>query len=125
MTNEEKQEMIMERYTIYCTKEQTKKVLELGTPIEIQEYCPPGEIEPDWFHDEDKCYHIPTAEQMIGWLEEQDELGFHIWRGKGYYGFSLWAGDVEIKYGDDFLSRKEATLAAIDAALEYLETLKN
>ena len=78
----------MNRYTIYCTEEQTKKALELGAPLNC---C---------YHNDDfqntikigslHYVEIPTAEQMLGWLE------------------------------DNYESRKEATLAAIDAALEYL-----
>lgn len=65
---------------------------------------------------------IPTAEQMIGWLEEQ---GFYFYIFKDY----CWNGEVQ--YGnnwyysiDDVNSRKEATIAAIDAALEYLSNNK-
>lgn len=118
----------MNRYTIYCTEEQTRKALELGAPIEIlpnyTEYrvfpfikCKDGNDRP--------CI-IPTAEQMIGWLEEQgvfisvsrllscEEYSVYIYTKKGRY------------YERDkrSLTRGEATLSAIDAALEYLENLK-
>lgn len=110
----------MDKYTIYCTEEQTKKAFELGAPIEVlpnyMEFenfpfvnCKDGNQRP--------CM-IPTAEQMICWLEEQ-ELNFE---GSSYY------MSVEIKNGDNIGiysgTRKEATLAAIDVALEYLSENK-
>ena len=53
----------MDRYTIYCTEEQTKKALELGAPIEseyIELIC--------------KSFLIyPTAEQMIGFILDSDK----------------------------------------------------
>lgn len=49
----------MEQYTIYCSDEQTKKALELGAPLEY--HCP---------NERESVYHRPTAEQMLGWLEE-------------------------------------------------------
>lgn len=107
----------MEKYTIYCTLEQTKKALELGAPIKYE-------------HD---CYGVPTspitptAEQMIGWLEEQECIK-SIDVGKS----SVWDASVSgHNDGDGYIfcdtclySRKEATLAAIDAALEYLSNNK-
>lgn len=59
----------MNKYTIRCTSEQTKKALELGASIkhsnlyfEGSNLLEPGRI----------LYAvIPTSEQMIGWLEEQ------------------------------------------------------
>lgn len=108
----------MDKYKIPCTEEQTKKALELGAPINIfihtsseskGNYKPIGE-----FIDA----VIPTAEQMIGWLEEQDGIdeitvcktGMWIW-GKNR---------TLIKGSPNYSSRQESSLAAIDAALEYL-----
>lgn len=119
----------MNKYTIYCTSEQTKKALELGASIEIlpnyTEYrvfplvkCKDGNERP--------CI-IPTAEQMIGWLEEQESI---VCVNIDYYVTDdTWAYWIKFK-GDgvynkqDFNSRKDATLAAIDAALDYLEKQK-
>lgn len=114
----------MNNYTIYCTPEQTKKALKLGAPIKriikyedtissIIDYC------------------IPTVEQMLGWIEEQMNITtFHInfyptYKNEGY-GYLIIAKEIVIecdaqedgKYLQP--SRKEATLAAIDAALGYL-----
>lgn len=130
----------MDRYTIYCTPEQTKKALELGAPIEEldnevaienrshigfglpaygsfddylnkEEYPDVTIIEVD---DVRYAYMIPTAEQMIGWLEEQ---GFDI-------NTSSFCAVVDYEHvgtlGIYSGSRKESTNTAIDAALEYL-----
>lgn len=99
-------------YTIYCTEEQTKKALELGAPIGV---IPDGLI-------------IPTAEQMLGWLEEQYlyitisyTCNFakdwqadihHALYTDAYCGVDL----IDVNFG----SRKNATLAAISSALNYL-----
>lgn len=108
----------MDRFTFFCTEEQTKKALELGAPIE--KVC--HSLTKEW---ENK---IPTTEQMIGWLEEHKVFvqidpilgvccGWYI-SSKGYnkYGYAF-----KIKVCK---TRKEATLAAIDAALEYLTNNK-
>lgn len=78
-----------------------------------------------------KVYKHPTAEEMIGWLEEKlCIVSFDIVHyPRCGYGFSILHenGIIEHLQSEDCLlyrSRKEATLAAIDAALEYLETHK-
>lgn len=95
----------MNRYEIRCTPEQTRKAIELGAPI-------------------------PTAEQMLGWLEEQ---GLHInfdttseedinncliikWE---YFIYNKYHDIINDQYYE-YPTRKKAILAAIDAALEYL-----
>ena len=57
----------MEKYTIYCTEAQTKKALELGAPIQTIK-------KPQYSVG---LIAKVTAEQMIGWLEEQG-IYFHI-----------------------------------------------
>lgn len=112
----------MNKYTLYCTEVQTKKAIGLGAPIEKAEtrhdlynnkYCFVDDIEP--------AIIIPTAEQMLGWLEKQYVYINICWDDSIYY--------VQIKSVDKgylgignkiFQTRKEATLAAIDIALEYL-----
>lgn len=116
----------MRRYTIYCTEEQTRKALKLGAPIfSVKNAFTSKDIphfnignEKDWV-----LYIIPTAEQMIGWLEEQGLLVSILY---GYEVSDKWAYDIDgEEYFDyksgEYNSRKEATLAAIDAALEYLQ----
>lgn len=111
----------MEKYTIYCNEEQTKKALELGAPIE--EFCGLRPTTPI----DGILYDIPTAEQMIGWLEEH---WFEYVNISYYVTGDYWCYYGETKGGHDsiggkvsrnhYSSRKEATLAAIDAALDYL-----
>lgn len=104
----------MNKYTIYCTAEQTKKALELGVPLfeaPYVGYFPVIKTEDDIY------YEVPTAEQMLGWLRSQ--------------GFRFCINDLEESTHwdvtiDDFFAigelstPKEATLAAIDAVLDYL-----
>ena len=95
----------MEKYSIFCTQEQTKKALELGAPITHNGL-------------DNTPLKIPTAEEMIGWLEEQ---GFFIRISSN--------GCMVLKGFEAILNlsskpRKEATIAAIDAALEYLSNKK-
>lgn len=108
----------MERYSIYCTEEHTKKAFALGAPIDFKchkvLYLDGGysyEIEEN---DGEPVLEAPTAEQMIGWLENN---GF-------YFSINTIGGSVEIDfdciYENHSISRKGATLAAIDAALDYL-----
>lgn len=127
----------MERYTIYCTEEQTKKALALGAPIEVETIfaC-------DYETSRDNKVHvsehlaksapyqeyaiIPTTEQMVGWLEAQniyleprhtDEEKIHVWVGS----FTPLPDGVWTK---SYSTIKEATLAAIDVALDYLIKVK-
>ena len=106
----------MNRYTIYCTPEQTKKALELGAPIN-KRY--------NRFEEFDECIlDKPTAEEMIGWLQEQ---GVYVEITKSFIADyqSLVHDSHSTRFYDEYLSsRKEATLAAIDAALEYLSNEK-
>lgn len=74
----------MNRYTIYCTPtpSQTKKALDLGAPIN-KTHANPSMLFVDrypkrfWVSTDDSkidagyVLAIPTAEQMISWLEEQ------------------------------------------------------
>lgn len=121
----------MEQYTIYCTEEQTKKALELGAPIyttnehlynhpDEYKYWAKVEIQGNSF-----SARIPIAEQMIEWIEEQglicDIFPLEDERDKRAFAFRI--GIMWNKYesdAQDYTLRKEATLAAIDAALDYL-----
>lgn len=98
----------MSNYSLYCTEAQTKKAHELGAPLNTWGFA--------------RELVIPTAEQMVNWLEEQ---GFSFYILKDY----LWREEVQYGYNwyhnkGNLVSRKEATLAAIDAALEYLSNNK-
>lgn len=119
----------MERYTIYCTEEQTKKALELGAPLEQVYY---NVVTKDALARYNlvliggKEYKIPTAEEMIGWLEEQESiLAIEIDRDNTneVWMYLVYTDNKEVdEWKSLFFSRKEATLAAIDAALEYLSS---
>lgn len=116
----------MNRYTIYCTEEQTKKALELGAKIEFDSH---SHGRP---HIQDGCNFIllPTAEQMIGWLESQKVyINFDTTSEEGENSNFIitWQYFIYNRYHDsineefvEYSSRPEATLAAIDAALDYL-----
>lgn len=106
--------MELDEFTIYCTKEQTKKALELGAKIENENWCFEGSDMLEY-----KLYaKIPTAEQMIGWLESK---GF-------YFRLNTNGCSVEIDYSCILeivnTNRKKATLQAIDTALDYLLPIK-
>lgn len=118
----------MNEYTLYCTKDQTKKVLELGATL--------TEDRSDWFNTAnhicvgdtifgDIWYHCPTVEQMFGFFRSKN---IHIVIHKdavdkwSVYGHEIMP--IEFTVFDrltGFDSYEEATLAAIDAILEYLE----
>ena len=113
-------------YTIYCTEEQTKKALELGVPL-FRLY---GTGCSDYIDmiiiSETEAYTIPTAEQLIGWLEEQDIFinVNHISAGYGSWLKTISKNEYISENLGYTKSRKEATLAAIDAALDYLSKNK-
>lgn len=107
----------IDQYTIYCTKEQTQKAFELGASIVkmIEEF---NAIPSCYVDKSNNLYEIPTAEQMIGWLEEQ---GFEFEESKYY---------TSIDYKDKGCLgmfeglRKDSVLIAIDTALDYLISKK-
>ena len=121
----------MNNYTIYCTEEQAKKALELGAPIHKNVitccYTEPWGYEEEFEKETDELI-LPTAEQMVNWLEEQN-VNVTI-SNVGSYICSVWRNASNgIKYfnftNNSFSTRAEATLAAIDAALDYLIKNKN
>lgn len=132
----------MFRYSIYCTEEQTRKAVGLGVPIKTfsqsfadeyrtsiiyDKYCsiPPIKREDC----EDEIYaDIPTAEQMNRWLESQG-IRLHIfpiYREHDFrVGYKFSCEEIERNMNSNIYDcYKEAILAAIDAALEYLENQK-
>lgn len=125
--------MTMEKYTIYCTAEQTRKALELGAPIISYHNAFTTNDIPHYTIEEGNgnctLYIIPTAEQMISWLEEQgivmDASGAFnhsdtpVFMYRIGFRFNYFESDAI-----DYPTRKEATLAAIDAALDYLSKNK-
>lgn len=123
----------MNQYTIYCTQEQTKKALELGAPIHRIPIGGRDGSKPSYFTkqpDEEgwaECpaYYIPTAEQMIGFLRE-NRLFIEVMMNdtdahKHFDGLVFINTTDEVLIGHEPKETyKEATLAAIDAALDYL-----
>lgn len=106
----------MKEYTIYCTNKQADQALALGAPIEFQE---------DASHDDGKSSINPTAEQMIGWLEKEKGIVIETISSPEKFLFSQAYSNENGKINHclckgGFLSRKDAILAAIDAALDYL-----
>lgn len=124
----------MDKYTIFCTETQTKKALKLGAPIRINKNGifdnPITIIGYPYLEKVDNHgneFTIPTAEWMINWLEEQE----NIWKInvdrcpvlQWYYAINS-EPSMSIRSNNLYSSRKEATIAAIDAALEYLSINK-
>lgn len=119
----------MKKFETYCTEAQTDKAIKLGAPIDKWFY---------WYQVENdaiklpngELYHatIPTASQMIGWLEAQEEIfEVQVYRASTESKTNNWSFAIFVKQDYDviiapqhYFGRKEATLAAIDAALEYL-----
>lgn len=125
----------MQRYILYCTESQTRKAIELGAPIlqhPFHESVIKGneKLFENITNINGKYYCLPTAEQMLGWLEEQ-RLAIDVVSDNGGFEWSVWIKKEHcsnysfIEENDRYFpSRQEATLAAIDAALEYLTNNK-
>lgn len=114
----------MEKYKIYCTGEQTAKAFGLGAPIEYAKVIDTmsGKSIRIPANNGD-FYCIPTAEEMINWLENKGLLISTTALNtpdNPIYDYSINSEES----WTTFSSRKEATLAAIDAALDYLEEQK-
>lgn len=112
----------MDEFTIYCTAEQTRKGLELGAPICK---CAKDNNDPDltvdgWGSFDGYWLLIPTAEQMIGFIATKGVFVGVAWD----YINKKWESYTHVKNKmigcDNYNSREEATLAAIDEALDYL-----
>lgn len=120
----------MKRYSIYCTESQVKQAFELGAPIiaDTQEIKFAGRNGLPF--DIDRVV-IPTTEQMLCWLEEQG-LRFMIGSKQDNYDCISYGCVIRHKDSSDVIyikshitSRKEVTIAAIDAALDYLIKERN
>lgn len=116
----------MERYTIYCTEDQTLKAERLGAPIK-KTWESGGHSDLDKY-----IYKKPTAEQMIGWIESISTIQLQMEKQMVESGtrYRIWVRDECKPFSDiiemhNYPTRKEATLAAIDAALDYLEKNRN
>lgn len=121
----------MDKYIIYCTEKQVKKALNLGAPIETYKPIIINSKAGGSFTT--PTIETVTAEQMLGWVEEQGILmqiepinGMHY-----YWLLSIkelteepnrysWVTQYVTPNYEEIPSRRDATLAAIDAALDYL-----
>lgn len=113
----------MNDYTCHCTEEQTRRAYELGAPIE-KNYCETLN-QTTSFSVDDMYLVIPTTQQMVNWL--RDKFGVLVVtkynsEKKVYFGCIKKFGDFAyIGVTDGYFSYDRAELAAIDAALDYLE----
>ena len=123
----------MENYTIYCTEEQTLKALKLGAPITVTSNHSDVANKKYYevYHYESKtttAIIIPTAEQMCGWLEEREifiHIDYDFSDNKKPYKCEMCLFNGMTNHKGWFVSRQKATLAAIDAALDYLKKKQN
>lgn len=124
----------MNKYIIYCTPEQTERALELGASIIL--FCK------DYMHGHinymgspisighyvlihKDLYYAPTTEQMIGWLIKEHgilpviDMANSMSFKHGFAAMIKMENNIK-RFVGIYPTPKEATLAAIDAALEYL-----
>lgn len=108
----------MNRFTRYCSEEQTKKAFTLGVPLIKCDSRDKHMIY--WGHMcyprlTDYPYAIPTVEQMIGFLRGKG-IKFHFDDETDY-----WRIDCSmLPLSDAYGVSEQKELAAIDAALDYL-----
>ena len=117
----------MNKYTIYCTEEQTRKALELGAPINTEiNYTRTGSQFEGIYNDGKTFYYLPTAEQILNWLEEHKlQIVITVSSTDRWIPIIYETSSSHPLYiGENTDSRVKATIAAIDAALEYLSDNK-
>lgn len=112
----------MKNYTNYCSEEQTKRAYALGAPIETERYV----IDDGCVEIKDNVFvHIPTTQQMIGWLREEKNIYLlPVIPVKDMIKFEIFDNnkdDMVDTTGVFIKSYNKAELSAIDAALDYLE----
>lgn len=118
----------MEEYTIYCTKEQTKKAFELGANLFCLDRMQSEAFDENPFKDDytDRTKlnigvyaFCPTAEQLINWLRREKGFKFLLFDAPDSVDDDNWwlglNGEL-ISSGND----EDKELAAINAALNYL-----
>lgn len=108
----------MNEYTTYCNPRQTEEAMRLGAPIERTEIL--GDIiNKKYILENNVATIVPTAEQMIGWLRSKgfrfkiEELSDTIVAYRATFGCWYKCGQSS--------NPKGATLAVIDAALDFLK----
>lgn len=121
--------MIMNKYTIYCTESQTKKAIELGAQIlrigQVTNTCTNYCKLFNTIVIDDIWYHIPTAEEMMGWLEDIHNISMNVYKVFNEYDYNInYNENLKTIQVSGFPSRKSATLSAINEALKYLTNKK-
>lgn len=119
-------------YANYCTEEQTKRAFELGAFLREVFYSVQSPETAKQYHliiINDKMYEIPTTEQMIGWLGDkriQVSIIYSYRVSPLRWNYDLDNDNIILFEHNSvgYSSCKEATLAAIDASLDYLENKK-
>jgi len=116
----------MERFSKYCTLEQTKRAYKLGAPIkqetELHSYREPWSEFEEYYVKETGKLIKPTTQQMIGWLESNNIQFIINPYLEGYIIKLIVNYDYDNPYKIfDLDTKYDAELAAIDNALEYLE----
>lgn len=115
--------MRIDEYTILCTPKQTERAMKLGADITKARVIDTVEGRSIRIPQENgDFYLLPTAEQMIGWMEDKG-LSFKIYQPNTWSYVIHELPTKPVDFCHDYSSRKEATLAAIDAALDYVENL--
>lgn len=117
----------MQDYTQYCTAEQTHKAYDLNAPLV---YYPMHDNSIATFdcieivNEFGKQFKaaIPTTQQMINWLRNQDYI-FRIDDGYENTCVTVFKKDENVIF-IKALTKDKAELAAIDAALNHLEQKK-
>lgn len=116
----------MEQYKIKCEEEQAYKALKLGAHLRI--FSNRGQISDetakkwDMFNVGIVTYRLPSAEEMIGWIESNTHITQILIDGmEGTWGYRIYKVTTsDALEANCYKTRKEATIAAIDAALDYL-----
>lgn len=119
----------MQDYELRCTAEQTRRAYELGAPLEEQcignNNVDLDSISVSNGYGGSIYLIIPTTQQMMGWLREQGVNAYAAFEGVNMYLPICFVGDSV--YQEDiaqyliYKKPEQAELAAIDAALDYLE----
>lgn len=132
-------------YKISCTSEQIKKAYSLGAPLMTFGYEDLGDIKDKVLKLNGQVElestesggilvaQVPTAEQMIGWLESEMGAELDVYRVFDLvlertikeFEWSFWVGGFYDCSNTVFKSRTDATLDAIDHVLDYLISKKN
>ena len=73
----------MDKFSIPCTEEQTKKALELGAPIEVHDTFDSYDIKESNIFYKDKFIELPD-DRLIERITAEQMIGFILDSGKGY-----------------------------------------